>query len=145
MKKRTLEVCRLCGGVYYAKGLCKFHYERKKHGRNQEMPRLTRMNEYRIVDDVAIFSYYDNQHISKGEFKVDKESVDKIKGFKWSVMNTGYIATYINGKTVLLHRFLTDCPDEYVVYHINHDRKDDRLCNLKICTQKENCQNRKEK
>lgn len=145
MKKRTLEVCKLCGGVYYAKGLCKYHYERQKHGRSQDMPHLTRKNDYKIIGDVAIFTYYDKRHLPCGEFKVDKECVDKIKEFKWSAISTGYIATYIDGKTILLHRFLTDCPAGYVVDHINHDTMDNRICNLRVCTQRENLLNQKAK
>ena len=143
MKRRTLETCKLCGNTYYAKGLCKFHYDRDRYGRNQDVPIMKRQNEYEIYGDVAIFSYYDKNHVPIGEFKIDRKNVEKIKGFKWSIMNTGYIAAYKDGKTILLHRFVTDCPKGLVVDHINHDKKDNRICNLRVCTQKENCQNRK--
>lgn len=33
-----------------------------------------------------------------------------------------------------------DIPDGYEINHINHDRHDNRLCNLELCTHKENCQ-----
>ena len=141
MKRRTIETCKLCGNTYYAKGYCKFHYDRSRCGRNQDMPMPRKQNEYEIYGDVAIFIYYNKHHIPLVEFKVDRIYVDKIKDFKWSIMNTGYIASYKAGKTILLHRLLTDCPDGMVVDHINHDKKDNRLCNLRVCTQKENMEN----
>ena len=37
-----------------------------------------------------------------------------------------------------LHRFLLDAPDSLMVDHINHDTLDNRLCNLRLVTNKEN-------
>ena len=141
MKIRTTETCKECGRKYYAKGLCKLHYARKQHGRKRDLPVLKHTNEYVVHGDVAIFTYYDKNRNPVGEFQIDKYSIEKVKPYKWSVINTGYIATYQNGKLILLHRFLTDCPSEYVVDHINHDKKDNRMCNLRVCTQKENNNN----
>ena len=138
---RTKETCELCGNTYYAKGLCKFHYQRSKKKISQYMPMLLKQNEYEVYGDVAIFTYYNRSHVPIGEFKIDSANVDKIKDLKWSVMNTGYIASYKGGKTTLLHRLITDCPEGMVVDHINHDKKDNRLCNLRICTQRENIEN----
>ena len=47
-------------------------------------------------------------------------------------------------KSILIHRFVWECfngliPDDKVIDHINDNVEDNRLCNLKLVTQKENC------
>lgn len=49
-----------------------------------------------------------------------------------------------NQKTYRVHRFVWDCyngiiPDDKVIDNINDKKEDDRLCNLQIVTQQENC------
>lgn len=50
----------------------------------------------------------------------------------------------VNGKTYrgFLHRLIMSCPPDKVVDHINGNPLDNRKCNLRICTHKENCLNR---
>lgn len=48
----------------------------------------------------------------------------------------------IDGKGVIkLHRFITNCPLDKVVDHINHNTLDNRKSNLRICSRFENQQN----
>ena len=47
-------------------------------------------------------------------------------------------------KTYFVHRFVWECfngiiPDGKVVDHVNNNRADNRLCNLQLMTQQENC------
>ena len=142
MKTRTKEICSICGGVYYAKGLCKFHYQRRKQGVSDDMPKRTEANPYKISGDAAIFKYFNSKHLLAGEFIVDKNDIERVLQYKWSVISSGYIAAYENRKVILLHRFLTECPNDKVVDHINHNKKDNRRRNLRIITQKENCYNK---
>ena len=83
---------------------------------------------------------------------VDIEDISKVKDYKWCVNNSKYKnVMYVghtykkNGKTktIRLHRLITDCPEDLVVDHINHNGLDNRKCNLKICTIAENGQNRR--
>ena len=47
-------------------------------------------------------------------------------------------------KSMFVHRFVWECfngtiPDDKVIDHINNDNVDNRLCNLQLVTQRENC------
>lgn len=69
---------------------------------------------------------------------IDTSDLDKIKPFYFYKDVAGYFVA----SNTSLHRFVTDCPRGKVVDHINHDKADNRKCNLKICTQKDNNTNR---
>ena len=79
---------------------------------------------------------------------IDLDDVDKIKNFTWRIHNKlFYISTFEKGnrqnrKLYLLHRYIMNCPDDLVVDHINHNTLDNRKCNLRICQQVKNMQNR---
>jgi len=50
-----------------------------------------------------------------------------------------------NYKTKLLHRLIMETPRELVVDHTNHDTLDNRKCNLRNVTTRENMSNQKRK
>lgn len=63
-----------------------------------------------------------------------------LKPQKWG---NGYLAISINGKKYRIHRlvaqaFLENPEDKPEVHHKNHDKTDNRLCNLEYTTHKEN-------
>jgi hypothetical protein len=91
-------------------------------------------NEYIINEDYIIVK--DN---NLNEFIIDKESLDKIKNYYWFV-NNDYV---YNTKKERLHRFLFNLTkeDKMVVDHINHNTKDNRMCNLRIATRSQNAMN----
>lgn len=70
--------------------------------------------------------------------------------YKWRCVSqkyTNYADThcgYFNGKEVRisLHRMIMCVPDGMQVDHVNGDGLDNRRCNLRICTARQNCQNR---
>lgn len=45
-------------------------------------------------------------------------------------------------RTIYLHRVITDAPAGMEVDHINHDSLDNRRCNLRVVTHKQNLNNR---
>lgn len=126
------------------KGYCRKHYDQiRKYGH--------------IVDDVR-GSWDDNRIEIKGDYaevvitdckdnvqgiaKISIGDVEAIKGHHWSDNGNGYIRCFINNTPIYLHRYLTNCPDNMDVDHINHDKYDNTRNNLRIVTHAVNCQNR---
>lgn len=81
---------------------------------------------------------------------IDTEDIDKVRPFHWCAWrnrkypNDFYAQSdsFNRHKPIKLHRLIADCPDGYVVDHINHITLDNRKSNLKITTSSENQQNR---
>lgn len=77
---------------------------------------------------------------------LDKNFTLYFDKYNW-YFNDNYVFTLkkINNKwkKVYLHRLITNCPTNKVVDHINGNTLDNRLCNLRICSIRENVINRK--
>lgn len=82
---------------------------------------------------------------TNNKFYFDKEDYDKIKDYCWFETSKGYICSSgINGnynKKIYMHRLILDADKNKIVDHINHNKHDNRKCNLRICTQSENMMN----
>ena len=101
-----------------------------------------KINKYKKMNNYII-GYATN---TNNKFYIDVDDFDKVKQYSWYEQKNGYMChKEKNKKYITLHRFITNCPNGMVVDHINHNRKDNRKSNLKICTQKENANNRKNK
>lgn len=89
--------------------------------------------------------------LSKGEIVVaDGFMFDKLAGHLWTTSANGYAQftdySYNPPKQIKMHDFLFGEPPEgYVVDHINGDKLDNRLCNLRFATLAENVANSKSK
>ncbi len=77
-------------------------------------------------------------------FFIDGNDLEKVLKYTWRIAKNP-VNTYIRGrlktdssKTFLLHRVITNCPDGYVVDHINHNTFDNRKENLRICSNHQN-------
>lgn len=78
--------------------------------------------------------------------KVDDDFPKSILNNKFCVKSCGgkyYASTNIKGKTVYLHRLITNAPKGMVVDHINGDTLDNQIKNLRVCLSKENTRNQK--
>ena len=75
--------------------------------------------------------------------RVEDELYDFLNQHSWSVTNSGYVHASINGKKILLHRFLVNAPKGLTVNHIDHNPLNNVRSNLEICTHRENTLRRK--
>ena len=72
---------------------------------------------------------------TKGDYAlVDDEDYDRVMGYNWCY-SEGYAVNDFVGR---MHRFILNTPEDKVTDHINHNRLDNRRCNIRVCTQQEN-------
>src|SRR5689334_2630750 len=82
----------------------------------------------------------------KQPFIVDADDVEAVSRYPWALSN-GYPRTRIGkgatGRSLKLHQFLLGkAPAGLEWDHINRDKSDNRRCNLRLVTPRENKQNR---
>ena len=96
-------------------------------------------NEYKIIDNYVVM-----YTTKKEPFYVDLEDFEKVKNICWHKTNDGYIINKGQNGTLLLHRYVTNCPKEFQVDHIggSQTRNDDRKENLRLVTHSQNSMNR---
>lgn len=81
-------------------------------------------------------------------FLFDEEGILLLSQHKWYVLpdktnSYYYLTTSIKQKTFRFHRLLMGNPNGLCVDHINGDTRDNRKCNLRICTLSQNSINKK--
>ena len=69
---------------------------------------------------------------------IDKDDFERVKTHCWFVDSKGYV----DGPRMRLHRFIMQPPKGKQVDHINHNKLDNRKCNLRIVTNQQNHFNR---
>lgn len=75
---------------------------------------------------------------------VEEQDFERVNIHKWYLQNNGYAQGRVNKKSsILLHHFILTKPDVgYVIDHINQDKLDNQLSNLRQITYSQNAQNR---
>ena len=114
-------------------------------------------NKYEIIDGV-VNMYLSNKKGEHYTCLIDESDLIKLEefGYKWHLLWSRTTKSYyakatkyngmINGKpfyeTVLMHRFLMDCPIGMTVDYLNYNTLDNRRCNMNLATLDENNKNR---
>jgi hypothetical protein len=69
---------------------------------------------------------------------IDTEDLDKVRHARWHADEKGYVKCQLNRKTLRMHRIIMDAPKGMDVDHINHDPRDCRKSNLRVCSRSQN-------
>lgn len=139
-KRKSSEVCCVCGAPFSShfsgNAYCNVHYLRMYNNGTVEKLGRQRTNTYSVQGDIVTVT------TSKGKpFLVDVADLEKVRRYSWCYSKTGYLVANINHRVVKLHRYLLEPEVGVVIDHINGDPADNRRCNLRICSNAENCRN----
>lgn len=122
--------------------MCGKHYMQKhRYGIIKERTRFDR-NEIVIKDKHAEVYTYNNNSEKTNIVLIDIDDIKKVKDYK-ICFNGNSVSISINGKLVILSRFLMNClSSKMEVDHKNRNVLDNRRQNLRIVTRQQNNLNR---
>lgn len=89
--------------------------------------------------------------VSNGTVRVDRSDVPRIDAHRWFISGRNldrscwYAKGRVDGRFVLMHRFLLQAERGVCVDHINGDTLDNRRCNLRLATPALNGINRRKR
>lgn len=103
----------------------------------------------RNIDSIAIIELFNNKKEKVGEVLIDDNLYTDLIKFSWHKNDSGYsVGSKITSKK-RMHRYIFEdilkqnIPENFVVDHINNNRLDNRLENLRIVSKKDNACNLK--
>lgn len=128
--------CKYCGNIFKPTTRANIFCSHKCWSDNRrKKPEIVLKEDYAVV-----VIQHKNEFF---EVMIDAEDVEKCKKYSWQLLNKRNKFLYFrNCEKQLLHRYIMNCPDDMVVDHINHNTLDNRKENLRICTFKENIDNK---
>lgn len=127
-----------CEDKVFTKSLCTRHYKQEyRHGKIFRT--IYDKNDILIHENYAELKLYNVKGENVGVSKIDLEDIEKVQQYKWHLNSNGYVRSRVS--TQYLHRYIMACNSKDDVDHINHDKLDNRKCNLRICKHHENNSN----
>lgn len=105
-----------------------------------EKLRESHLNKYDLSGEYGIGYFSDGS-----TFLFDKEDFKLIKDLTWYKNYAGYVITTYKNSHIRMHRLicnLGEFDNNEEVDHINHNVQDNRKCNLRVCSHKQNSRNK---
>lgn len=94
------------------------------------------MKEVEVMENFEVITLTNKDH---KQVIVDKEFFDELSKYKWHENPYGYA---YNDTLGFMHRYIMSNPcREFDIDHINHNKLDNRKCNLRLATRQQNCWN----
>ena len=136
---------------YLQKGYCRKHYNQIYH--YGKILGRTKFDPNKIIDcgkyyEICLYGFNKTGNKPKeiARTKIDKEDLEKVKGYKWCLNSYGYVITTLNRKVIWLHRIILGyLPIKYEVDHRDTDPLNNRKYNLRFVTRSQNNMNKKSK
>ena len=108
---------------------------------------MTAHQQNEAIDFVPLLNFIDYEILNAYPFTIRHKDTHRV--VSESIINRGYVQVWLNGKHYQLHRLIAlqfihndDPVNKYVVDHINHNRQDNHLSNLRWSTPKSNSENK---
>lgn len=128
---RRMFLCRCsCGREKIVRG---------SHLREGSIKTCRKCNEviYEVRGDITV-GKLSNGH----QFTIDSKYYNKVLRHQWCINSGGYFFTRIKGRSISLHRYITNVKDEkLLIDHMNRKKSDNRISNLRIANKSENAFN----
>lgn len=96
-----------------------------------------RLSKCRVVGEIVEVELINSDSV----VVCDKADYLYVSSHRWRLTNSGYAMTYVDRKGVFMHRAIAACPKGLEIDHINHNKMDNRRCNLRIVTRGQNALN----
>lgn len=153
-KLKLFKICEIlnCNRKVYATNVCERHYSHiRKFGKVLERT-IYDPNEIIIKDEIAEIILYNSDCKEIARAIIDTDDIYKVLGYKWHAhKRKGILSpeTIINifgkRKTEYLSNIIMGVNSNYevLVDHKDHDLMNARKSNLRICSNNQNCYNRK--
>lgn len=124
-----------CKGRCHGNGLCNLHYRRKQRTGSLETSRVD--NKYTETCDSFVVT------VKNGVFVIDKDKRYIVEKYYWYIdTSNGYVSAKEKRKKIYLHQLLIGKELGKITDHINRNKLDNRMDNLRLVDSGVNVSNR---
>jgi len=134
-------IVRGCLDKQYARGYCNRHY---LHIIRFGSIKTTVFDKNKIYcrNEVCYIELRNKKCDKVAVAKVDKKNIQLVLGYKWGINFRGYVNTAFKGKMLFIHHIIFGKKNGLIIDHINGDKTDNRMCNLRYVNFSQNVYNR---